>query len=193
MMIVLDVEAAEVDLAAGRLSCPHCPGTLRAWSWAPARRVRRHGAATQVLRPRRGRCARCRRTQVLLPSWCLPRRADALDVIGAALVASADGRGHRRIAADLGRPASTVRRWLRRVRGTHLSWLYRRGVETAYAHDPAVLNRTKLARNAMGDMLTALSAAVVAIRGTLHRARRRQVEAWPLIGVITRGRLLTPL
>lgn len=189
MLIVLDVEAAEVDLAAGRLSCPTCPGTLRAWSWAQARRVRIRGAATRVLRPRRVRCGRCRRTQVLLPSWCLPRRADALEVIGGALVANADGRGHRRIAADLGRPASTVRRWLRRVRGPHLTWLYRRGVDVAFAHHQDVLNRTKPARNALGDMLTALCAAVVAFRRTL----RRHVDAWPLIGVITRGRLLTPL
>jgi uncharacterized protein YdbL (DUF1318 family) len=43
----------------------------------------------------------------------LVRRLDLLEVIGAALWASAAGLGHRRIAAALGRPATTVRGWLR--------------------------------------------------------------------------------
>jgi DNA-directed RNA polymerase specialized sigma24 family protein len=37
-----------------------------------------------------------------------------VEVIGAALLAKASGLGHRRIAAALGVPATTVRRWLRR-------------------------------------------------------------------------------
>jgi len=51
---------------------------------------------------------------VLLPAWGLLRRADAVAVIGAALLAKAAGAGHRPIAAALGRPACTVRGWLRR-------------------------------------------------------------------------------
>jgi hypothetical protein len=52
-------------------------------------------------------------THVLLPAWCLARRADAAEVIGLALEAKAAGAGHRVIAGRLGRPASTVRGWLR--------------------------------------------------------------------------------
>lgn len=44
----------------------------------------------------------------------LLRRADAVAVIGAALVSKATGRGHRPIARALGRAQSTVRGWLRR-------------------------------------------------------------------------------
>jgi hypothetical protein len=44
----------------------------------------------------------------------LLRRADAVAVIGAALLSKATGRGHRTIARTLGRPESTVRGWLRR-------------------------------------------------------------------------------
>lgn len=44
----------------------------------------------------------------------LARRADGVVVIGAALVAKTAGAGHRTIAAGNGRPASTVRGWLRR-------------------------------------------------------------------------------
>ncbi len=45
---------------------------------------------------------------------CLLRRADGAAVIWAGLTASAAGAGHRKIAAGLGYPASTVRGWLAR-------------------------------------------------------------------------------
>jgi hypothetical protein len=51
---------------------------------------------------------------VLLPVNALLRRADDVRVVGAALEGKAAGRGHRVIASELGRPASTVRGWLRR-------------------------------------------------------------------------------
>jgi hypothetical protein len=51
---------------------------------------------------------------VLLASSMLSRRADGVVVIGAALLAKAAGAGHRTVSADSGRPASTVRGWLRR-------------------------------------------------------------------------------
>ena len=54
---------------------------------------------------------------MLLPVVVLLRRADTSAVIGAALVAKAAGAGHRRIAMVLGRPAETVRGWLRRFAG----------------------------------------------------------------------------
>lgn len=50
----------------------------------------------------------------MLPVRMLLRRRDAVEVIGAALAAKAAGAGHRRIAAGLGVPATTVRGWLRR-------------------------------------------------------------------------------
>ena len=65
------------------------------------------------LTPRRARCRGCGATHVLLPAWCLARRADAGAVIGRALEAKAAGAGHRAVAELLGRPASTVRGWLR--------------------------------------------------------------------------------
>ena len=51
---------------------------------------------------------------MLLPASTLVRRADTVVVIGQALLAKAAGAGHRRIAALLNRPVSTVRGWLRR-------------------------------------------------------------------------------
>jgi hypothetical protein len=139
MIIVVDADQAERDLAAGRLTCPRCHGVLRAWSHAARRRVRRLDAPDLVVQPRRARCVACGATQVLLPSWCLPRRADATEVIGAVLVAKAQGHGYRRIARDLRRPASTVRRWLRRATDGHVEWLRRRGVDRAHLLDVEVL------------------------------------------------------
>jgi hypothetical protein len=131
VIMVLDVGQAEADLAAGVLTCPRCAGRLRPWSWAPVRRIRQLDGTVVALRPRCTRCAACRSTHLLLPAWCLPRRADATEVVGAALVAHAAGQGHRSIAAALDRPVSTVRRWLRAVRDEHGGWLYRQGVEHA--------------------------------------------------------------
>ncbi len=188
MIMVLDVDQAEVDLAAGLLACPHCAGQLRPWSWARVRRIRLLDGAVVALRPRRARCVACRGTQLLLPAWCLPRRADAVEVVGAALVAKAAGRGHRRIAADLGRPVSTVRQWLRAVRGRHGQWLYRQGVEHTARLAPEVLAEIAAQPTELGDALTALAAAVLAFRRRLHR----RLPSWTLVGILTGGRLLTP-
>jgi Homeodomain-like domain len=57
----------------------------------------------------------CGATHVLLPDVCLLRRRDAVEVIGAAVLA-ATGMGYRRVAEQLGRPAETVRDWLARFR-----------------------------------------------------------------------------
>jgi hypothetical protein len=188
VIMVLDIEQAEADLAAGVLACPRCAGRLRPWSWAPTRRIRQLDGAVVALRPRRTRCAACHGTHLLLPAWCLPRRADAVEVIGAALVAHAAGHGHRSIAAALGRPVSTVRRWLRAVRGEHGRWLYRHGVEHASRFAPEVLGEVVAQPSELGDALTALAAAVLAFR----RRFARRVPSWTLVGIFTRGQLLTP-
>ena len=189
MIIVAEPDRVEDDLAAGALACPCCGGTLRPWSYAAARRVRQLDGSTRLARPRRARCAACRATQVLLPGSLLPRRADATEVIGAALLAKARGRGWRRIAAELGRPPATVRRWLRAVRGPHAAWLRRRGVEYAARLHPQVLADLNAQPTVLGDALAAFAAAVVAWR---HRFGRH-AGAWTLIGVFAGGRLLTPL
>lgn len=56
-------------------------------------------------------------THVLLPVFVLVRRADTVEVIGAAIAARAAGAGVRTIAARLGRSTETVRGWLRRIAG----------------------------------------------------------------------------
>ena len=90
----------------------------------------------------------------------LARRADGIAVIGAALLAKAEGAGHRTIAVGNGRPAGTVRGWLRRFgqRAEQLRVLF-----TGLLHglDPAAgsLLPTRLG---LSDALAAVGAAAAA-------------------------------
>src|SRR5262249_26995165 len=94
---------------------------------------------TRQVRPDRARCRSrsCKATHVVLATE-LPHRGYGLDVIGAALLGAARGRGHRALATQLKLPAATVRSWLRRAR-THSEPLRRLGVETVVAVDPELL------------------------------------------------------
>jgi transposase-like protein len=117
VLLCADAAAASADLAGGMLACPSCrAGRLKRWGYGRERAVRLLGGATARLRPQRARCGSCRRTHVLLPSWCAPRRADAIEVIGTAAGMALAGAGYGRIGAGLGVPAATVRGWLRRLR-----------------------------------------------------------------------------
>ena len=113
MIGIADPARAETDLAAGTLACPGCTRPLHPWGHARTRTVRDHGHTTLALRPRRARRRTCRVTHMLLPAAVTPRRADTTAVIGSALLASTRGTGYRQIAADLGRPLSAPRRWIR--------------------------------------------------------------------------------
>lgn len=110
--VVASPDVLEAALAAGRVRCPGCGGPLARWGHAREREVRML-SCVRSLRPRRARCAPCASTHVLLPAWSVPRRRDAAEVIGHALVQKARGAGHRAIARRLDRPPGTVRGWLR--------------------------------------------------------------------------------
>jgi len=184
MTVGLDDAEVENVLTSGLLRCPAvgCGEPLAPWGWARGRVVRGAGR----LRPRRGRCRGCRRTQVLLPASVLLRRADAVTVIGAALLSKAGGAGHRPVAALVGVPASTVRGWLRRI--------------TAVAD--RVLAVLAAAAAELGvDFLPPTPAAgpvgaVVELVGALARGAVLRLGGswvpWRLAAVLTGGRLLCP-
>jgi Homeodomain-like domain len=110
--VTVSPEVLEADLAAGRMGCPGCDGPLSPWGFGRVRELRMlHDVRS--FRPRRACCHACQTTHVLMPAWSVPRRRDCAEVIGAALLAKAQGDGHRKIAARLGRPPATVRGWLR--------------------------------------------------------------------------------
>ncbi len=183
MIIVLDPDDAEAKLVGAALACPSCARSLTPWGYARHRSVA--GLAGRIaVRPRRARCRHCRTTHVLLPTQTLPRRSASVDVIGAALVASARGDGHRRIADMLGVPADTIRGWVRRVR-TNSEWLRCRGTDVLCRFDPTP-TPIMPASSALGDAIEALALAAAAI------TRRLGVLAppWHLIAAFTAGQLL---
>jgi hypothetical protein len=125
---------------------------------------------------------------VLLPVWCLSRRADAGAVIGAALEAAAAGGGHRAIAGLVGRPAATVRGWLRRF--------------AERAERARVFFTVLLARTAPDPVMPAgaagpVAAAVSAIAGAAAAVAVRwpqvgEVPVWAAASAASGGRLLAP-
>jgi hypothetical protein len=185
--IVLIVEndpvRVETDLAAGVFGCPECGGRLARWGWA-RRRWLRGETGPVVVRPRRGRCVSCLVTQVLLPDVALVRRVDAVAVIGRALLAATAGVGHRKVAAQVDRPASTVRGWLRRFRRAALRVAAH---FTVWAHrlDPN-LAVVAPAGSAMADALEA-----VGVAGRAASLRLGPRPGWSWVSALTAGRLLS--
>ena len=178
MLLCLDADAVAADLAAGTLACPSCgTGRLAPWGYGRERAVRLRGGRIARLRPRRARCRSCRRTRVLLPSWCAPRRADGIEIIGAAAGLAMAGHGHRAVAAALGVPAATARGWLRRLRA-HAGQLRVHAVRELtglgfYPPGPP----SEPAGSPLGDALNALAAAVDCARRKFGHGPEM---TWPL-------------
>jgi hypothetical protein len=180
-MVGSDVVEVERRLRAGELVCP-CGGGLAPWGYARARSVRGVGD----LRPRRARCRGCLVTHVLLAVSCLLRRADGVEVIGAALLAKASGQGHRPIAERLGRPVSTVRGWLR---------AFGRNAETArsvftgllVALDP-LTGPLPLHRSVFADAVEVVGVCAGAARRRLGAVGA--VSPWQQAAAVTNGCLL---
>lgn len=184
-VVMVGIESVDVErrLRAGLLRCPCGAGPLGPWGHARQRLVRGVG----LLRPRRGRCSACLATHVLLAVSCLARRADAVEVIGAALTAKASGQGHRPIAARLGRPVSTVRGWLRVFAGRAAP------VRALFAALLAELDPLAGPACPAGSRL---ADAVETIGMAAAAARRRlgvvgAVSAWQMVSALTDGRLLS--
>jgi len=182
-----DRDEVERQLAGGELACSSCGGVLGGWGNARLRRVRVAEGPDAEMVPRRSRCRGCGATHVLLPAWCLLRRADAAAVIGAALEAGAAGDGHRKIAGLVSRPAPTVRGWLRRFAGR--------------AEAVRVFFTVLLARTGPDPVMPAsaagLAAAVAAIAGAAVAVAARwpqlgEVPVWVAASAASGGLLLAP-
>jgi len=189
-MLTVEADAARVEerLRSGGLFCPFCADVLTGWGFARPRWLRDVEGRVWV-RPRRAVCAGCGRTQVLLPVIGLSRRADVVEVIGAALVAKAAGWGHRQIAVLVGRPASTVRGWLRRFAQRAES--VRAGF-TALAVDVDPGTAAPLAApTGFADAVAAVLAATVAVLARWP-GLRLTVSPWLLASAVSHGGLLGP-
>jgi Domain of unknown function (DUF6431) len=179
VLLYLDPEQTDADLGVRRLRCPSCPdGRLAPWAHARPRVVSLLDGRRERLTPRRARCTDCRRTHVLLPSWCVPRRGHGVEVIATALADQLRGGGYHGIAGRLGVPAGTVRGWLRRV-GRGAEGLRAAATGHLYGLDPAAPPLEPTGSH-LGDALAALAAAVHAAQHRLGHARPGQ--RWALLG-----------
>jgi hypothetical protein len=130
-------------------------------------------------------------THVLLPVSCLLRRADTVEVIGAALAARAGGAGHRAIAGRLGRAPETVRGWLRCFAGR---------LEVVRSFFTALMVRVDIdpvvAPVGVSAWVDALTAIAGACNATAWRFRSGTgvggVVAWRGVCAATSGALLSP-
>ena len=186
-----DVVPVELDLVAGRLGCPGCGGRLHPWGWARRRTIRDgHGPGWVDVehRPRRGRCSGCRATHVLLDVVLAARRADSAGVIAAGIEAKiAAGWGHRKIAAELGRPASTVRGWLRAFAASAAQIA---GQFTGLVHRDAVDAASLWPKPAGSSPAAALSALLAYAQALGGRFGAVVMVAWVQAGIAaSNGRL----
>lgn len=188
MIVARSAELAEDHLAAGTLHCPQCAGRLAKWGFGRRRTIRSHGSTTVTLRPRRVRCPDCESTHIVLPTALQARRADTTAVIADALIHKVNGLGFRRIAARIGRPESTVRRWLRRATPKHLHWMYQRGAQRLIAVAPDAFSELRFVGHQLRDTLSVLCAAAYWDR---HRLGLPD-PPWTMVGIYTLGRLLAP-
>ncbi|MGW0201123.1 sigma factor-like helix-turn-helix DNA-binding protein [Nonomuraea sp. NPDC003201] len=181
MIVVLDPEAARAALIAGRLDCPSCRASpLRRWGYAQVRSVRQLGGRRESVRPARARCPGCRATHVLVPVQSPPRSAYGLELLGQALLAGAHGRGHRRIAADLNVPESTVRSWLRRAR--HLAEPLRVQASIALVRfTPDACATLKPLGSRLAEALAALVAAAI---GAARVLGLHKTPLWSIMAMI---------
>jgi Homeodomain-like domain len=184
-----DAEGVEARLRSGGVACPDCSQSLSPWGFARPRVLRAGGGRVRV-RPRRGCCTGCGHTHVLLPLVGLVRRADTTAVIGAGLEARAHGLSARQIAKLLGRPAATVRGWLRRFAGR--AEAVRRmftGLLCAVDADPPGLPP---AGSAVADAVAAVRAAAAAVRRR-WAGSVLAVSVWEVAAAVTNGQLLAPV
>jgi len=182
LIVGIDAAAVEMDLIGGHLGCPACGSVLRPWGHGVEREVRLLGGSERR-RLRRSICRACGATHVLVPEDMLVRRRDSVEVGGAALTAKAAGAGHRRIAGDLGRPASTVRGWLRRFAVMAVA-LREHFTRWAHALDPGHDRRSP----GGSDLFDAVEA--VGVLGVVAVRRFGPRPPWLLASVVTGGCLL---
>lgn len=194
-MVTVEADAAGVErrLVEGRIGCPGCGGRLAGWGHARARVVRGQDRVWRLV-PRRARCRGCGVTHVLLPVFVLVRRADTVEVIGAAIAAKAAGAGVRTIAARLGRSTETVRGWLRRIAGRLepvRGWFT--AVAVAVVVDPVP---PEPAGSVWADLVVAVAAAACAVAARFQVSTAADPGAaqwvWRTASAMCSGQLLAP-
>lgn len=189
-MVTVEVDPVRVErrLVSGQIRCPDCNLALCPWGWARLRALRGADGSTVRIRPRRAMCSGCQATHVLMPVVALCRRADLVEVIGAALTAKALGSGAAEIGRSLGRPRDTVRGWLRRF-ALHANGLRQLFTVTLVAVSPDP-QTPAVAGSPFADAVAAIVGAWLAVVGRWPIIGT--VSPWQLACAVTSGRLLAP-
>ncbi len=185
MMVEADAGRVEMRLVAGGYGCGACgEGRLRPWGFARRRTLRARGGEL-VLRPRRGRCALCLITHVLLPTVALLRRRDLVEVIGEALHGRfVDGKSRAEVTEGAGVLPDTARGWLRRfvARAPEIRELF-----TSWAHHfDASLGVIETRGSPEADALEAIGVAAAAAARRLGPS-----PLWSFVAGVSGGLLLS--
>jgi hypothetical protein len=156
-------------------------------------------AGPAVVQPRRGICAGCGRTHVLLPSWLLSRRKYAAAVIFTGLALRVAGLKVAAVAARLrlpspGRPgqfwsvpASTASSWLARF--ADRAGRLRQALTAVLPLADAQARPVRPAGSPSADALAALEAVTAGVRA---RFGLDGLAAHEVAAHLTRGMLLAP-
>src|SRR5260370_10522045 len=129
---------------------------------------------------RRAYCRQCRSAPGILPSFCLRRRLDVVEVVGTVIAAVAGGTPVAAAAEEQAIPRSTARGWISRFAD----------------RAPRIANRFASLAIDLGSGPFALPAqparaAVEAIGRALHAARRKRagnaVGGWRFVSVVGGG------
>ncbi len=150
--------------------------------WPGYERYVRDGGTRRIW-VRRAKCGSCRVSHALLPSFALPWRFYAVEVIGAALGRMAAGASARAAAGGLGLPYATVRDWRYRyrARAPTLAAGFAAMAVALGAPAPLLSARAEIAG------LQALGAAWSAAQARFGPATP---PVWRLAGTVTGGGLL---
>lgn len=110
-------------------------------------------------------------------------------MIGAALTGAAAGLGHRKVAELAGRPAATVRGWLRRLA------VRAEALRSAFTQILCALDPDPLLPAPAGSPAADAVAAIVAAASAAGRrwgGGALALSPWELASAVTGGRLLAP-
>lgn len=152
--------------------------------WSGYERSIRHNGQCLKLWLRRARCARCRASHALVPSFCLVGRLDVVEVVGEVIgEVIGSGRGVRPPADRVDVPHTTARDWVRR---------FSRCAEVLAAGFAALVVEVsgKAATLAFEPARQALEAIKAAFEAVRCRAGPDLVGQWALASLVTGGRLL---
>jgi Domain of unknown function (DUF6431) len=183
--VSVEVYVAEgPSVAVPRPSCSSCSLPMQFWS-GYRRSVRVAGRFVRVW-VRRARCAGCRVSHGLIPSFLLRGRQDPVEAIGGVVAGIAGGSSIGETARRVGVPFTTVRGWWRRFRVRAPVWW------SGFAALTVEFGGVVPARWPTGPAQAAVAAIGWAHRAAVGRHPLRTPSVWSFVSVVCGGTLIAP-